>query len=677
MNRPKAQTGLLSAIDRTFYVLIAAWLTASAILNLLYRDSKDYFTLEYAGLDGILPLLVLFCLFAGLYFYVQKLDLFRIAGQDGAGRLLFLAWLLFAATLLFRLKYTLPAATLLILSGTSLILARDVFRSAWQKHWPLDVLLALGGLLLFAANLILVPWADFKDEVFVNIGIEQEAILPLVIAYLGIILVFYVLFTGQSKIFDLPGAVPVVMLLAMALQIFLSGRILWARYEALSTPTYDFNLFAQMFHSMAKTLAPVTTLERNLPLSHFKVHISPIFYLLLPFYWLFETPAVLQVLQAVIVGLGIIPLLLIAREFRLSNVTRIALALIYLFSTAYIASNFYDLHENCFLPAILLWLIYFLERRSTPGIAVFTILTLLIKEDAALYVWALAAYVMLEHRMVKTGLVMLLGSGAYFIGALKYLDNFGDGAMTGRFDSLIGVRQWSLLAVPYSVFRNPGFVLSKIMGEGKLTYLFQMLAPLSFTPLFSRKLSRWILVIPFLVMNLMVDYPYQFDIRFQYNYGTYTLLFYLSLLFFRDLAAGREPGRPHEGLIQKSLLVLAMSSGLLISMFHLKDYERYPKYLKEHQVILSTMKAVMDKVPDESSVLASPFLTGYLSKRDTLYDLEYNVKGTSYYPADYIVMDLRPGFRENYEALIPQFILDGYTIETNFTEQILVLKRSE
>lgn len=703
MRDNKSATERLPAIERTLFVMFAAWLTASSILNLTQQNNNDYFTLKFAGLSGLFPLMLLCIFFSGLYFYIQTLNFFKRTGKDIAGRLLFFSWLFFGLTLLERLKYTLPVATLLILGVVSLILARAIFRSAWTVRWLPDVLLSLAGISLLIANLWFIPWSDLKDEIFVNVGIEQEAILPLIIAYLGIILIFYVIFSYKADFFARPYAVPLVMLLAMALQIFLSGRILYARYESLSTPTYDFNLFAQMFHSMSKTLEPITTLERNMPLSHFKVHISPIFYLMLPFYQLFKTPAVLQILQAVIVGLGIIPLFLIAKEFKLSIKTRIALSIIYLFSTAYIASNFYDLHENCFLPVMLLWLIYFLEKRNAAGIAIFTLLTLLIKEDAALYIWALAVYVMLDYRMIKTGLIMLLGSGGYFIGAVKYLQNFGDGAMIGRFNGLIGVKQWSILAVPYSVFRNPGFVLSKIFGEGKLSYLFQMLGPLAFTPLFSRKLARWVLIIPFLLMNLMVDYPYQYDIRFQYNYGTYTLLLYLSLLFFRDLSRQKvansklslgkpsfdpnskiSPDRSTDPLpvfntaliavIQKSLLVLAMSTGVLISMFHILDYEHYPKYLKDNQVILSTMKAVMDKIPQESSVLASPFITGYLSQRDTLYDLEYNLSGTFYYRADYIVIDLRPEFREGYESNVPQFIKDGYSIETNFNNQILVLK---
>jgi hypothetical protein len=62
-----------------------------------------------------------------------------------------------------------------------------------------------------------------------------------------------------------------------------------ARVYSFSTPTYDFGIFAQMFHSMRTTGLPITTVERDGALSHFAVHVSPIYYLLLPFYAIFPT----------------------------------------------------------------------------------------------------------------------------------------------------------------------------------------------------------------------------------------------------------------------------------------------------------------------------------------------------------------------------------------------------
>lgn len=83
---------------------------------------------------------------------------------------------------------------------------------------------------------------------------------------------------------------------ALAFFAFVS---LWTgcRVLAYRAPTYDFGIFSQMFHQMRTTGLPVTTVERDGALSHFAVHVSPIYYLLLPFYWICPRPVTLQVLQ--------------------------------------------------------------------------------------------------------------------------------------------------------------------------------------------------------------------------------------------------------------------------------------------------------------------------------------------------------------------------------------------
>ena len=74
---------------------------------------------------------------------------------------------------------------------------------------------------------------------------------------------------------------------ATAFFIFVS---FWTVYRVLTyrAPTFDFGIFSQMFHQMRTTGLPVTTVERDGPLSHFAVHVSPIYYLLLPFYCIYQ-----------------------------------------------------------------------------------------------------------------------------------------------------------------------------------------------------------------------------------------------------------------------------------------------------------------------------------------------------------------------------------------------------
>lgn len=675
MKRTNRLRAPIQTLEQIAVTVLSAWLMSSAVMNLVHRRTADYFSLSYAGLSGTLPLLLLFLGLTGLLLWTAP-ALDEYVGADPYSRILYLSWLIFSTGVLWRLDYEIPSVTHLMVNLTAFILAREIHRSSWNGGPLGDRILTLAGGLLLIRNVWVVPWSGLGESLANYLGVETGILFPLLLAWLGLAVIFGVLLARRRILPRTAGAVWGVAAAVFLIQAILLGRILYARVESLSTPTYDFNLFAQMFHNLAETLQPVTTLERNMPLSHFKVHLSPIYYLLLPFYLVFRSPAALNVFQAMVVASGVFPLVLILRQRQLNRMIQGILCGVFLVSTPLITSNFYDLHENCFLVPILLWLIWFIEKRSNLGLAVMTLLTLSVKEDAVIYLWALAAFMILDRRMVRQGLAMLGVSGLYFMGAVRYLNEFGDGAMTDRFHSLISVPQWSLLSVPFAVWRNPGFILSQIYREDKLPYLIQMLAPLGFLPLLTRRLSRWVLLVPFLLMNLMVDYQYQFDIRFQYNYGSYILLFYLAILFLsdQDSLTTPEPASLKPSRLTGLLLAGALASGYLFSGLHLLDYEQYPALLRTEAASLSVMKEALAEIPDSASVLASDFLTGALSQRKELYDLSYNVTPTGYFPADYIVVDLRPVYKGDHEKLVPRFLTDGYVIKTQLDQQLLILK---
>ena len=75
-------------------------------------------------------------------------------------------------------------------------------------------------------------------------------------------------------------------------------------------------IFSQMFERMKTDFTQITTLERDKALSHFAVHISPIFYAILPFYMLFPYVETLEILQS-IVFLAVIPLGLVLKKLQL------------------------------------------------------------------------------------------------------------------------------------------------------------------------------------------------------------------------------------------------------------------------------------------------------------------------------------------------------------------------
>ena len=165
-----------------------------------------------------------------------------------------------------------------------------------------------------------------------------------------------------------------------------------SRVLGYSASTFDFGLFAQMFHKMSVTGRQLTTLERDGLLSHFAVHVSPVWYLLLPFWMLWPRPEVLPVLQAAVRASSVIPLWLLAKRLGFSPVPRCLACFVLLAHPVLSGGIGYDIHENCFLTPQLLWLFWAVAAKKPGYTALFALLTCAVKEDAPVYVAVFGLY---------------------------------------------------------------------------------------------------------------------------------------------------------------------------------------------------------------------------------------------------------------------------------------------
>ena len=394
------------------------------------------------------------------------------------------------------------------------------------------------------------------------------------------------------------------------------------RVNSFSTPTYDFGIFAQMFHSMKTTGLPITTVERDGALSHFAVHVSPIYYLLLPFYMIVPKPATLQVLQAAVLASAAIPLYLISKRHGLHPFLRAALCTLLFLYPAYAGGTSYDIHENAFLTPLIFWLFYSLDCKKLPLTVLFAALTLMVKEDAAVYVAVIALWLLLKGILRKdskwelvTGSAMLVLAVAYFFAVTAYLANSGDGVMTYRYNNFIYDGSASLLAVVKAVLLSPMKAIFECVDKEKVEFIELTMRVLVLLPLVTRRYERLVLLIPYILVNLMSDYKYQHDIFFQYTYGATACLFYLVVVNLADMKAWR---------LRILLVVLALC--VSVTAFDEKIQPKatqYPEQCETYAGYYDKLREVLDTVPDGASVAATTFYTTYLSQRDILYDVRY------------------------------------------------------
>lgn len=395
-----------------------------------------------------------------------------------------------------------------------------------------------------------------------------------------------------------------------------------ARVWSFSTPTYDFGIFSQMFYSMKETGLPVTTVERDGALSHFAVHVSPIYYLLLPFYCLVPRPAALQVLQAAVITSAVIPLWKLAGRHGLSGPQRALVCGLLLLFPAFSGGTSYDIHENCFLTPLLLWLFYGIDTGRLPVTIVSALLTLMVKEDAAVYVAVAGLWLILrgtlrpDRKDLLTGLGLLAGSLAWFAGATGYLSSQGDGVMTYRYKNFIYDGSASLATVVKAVILNPMKAVYECVDSEKLRFLALTMAPLLGLPLATRRYERYVLLIPYVLVNLMSDYQYQHDIFFQYTFGSTAFLLYLTVVNLTDI-------RGSSRRLLALVLAAAVSGGCFGAVVVPKAVWYPTKYLQNASQY-ETVREALSRIPEDASVAATTFYTTSLSQREILYDVRYS-----------------------------------------------------
>jgi len=441
------------------------------------------------------------------------------------------------------------------------------------------------------------------------------------------------------------------------------GLLTTLRYITYNNSTFDFGIFSQMFYYMKKTLLPFVTCERDRLLSHFAVHISPIYYLILPIYFIFPSPITLQIMQALIVSSGIIPLYLIGKHYKLSNKVLIAIAIAYSTYPALIGGTFYDLHENKFLTLLILWLFYFFEKKKTIYIYLFAILVLLVKEDAPLYIGAISLYFIVGRKYYKHGIILLALSIIYFIFVIKMLSLYGEGAMLGRYSNFMLSPDDGLLTLFKTIFLNPAYLFYQIFTHKKMEFMLLTLLPIVFIPLLNKKYSSFILLIPYLVMNLMSNYIYQHSIDFQYTYGVSGIFFYLIVINLKEMNYN----------LKKYVVPMMVISSILLSSTTMSWKTNYVDIYKESYKITKQIDQAISIIPDSASVEASGYFVPKLSSRDYIYN-QGNSKHQ--YQTDYVVLDLRPGRESNMQIAIQNYKKNGYEVIVEIENVIVILKQN-
>ena len=431
------------------------------------------------------------------------------------------------------------------------------------------------------------------------------------------------------------------------------------RYKTFSASNFDLGIPSQNFYYMKKTLIPYSTTERNQFLSHFAVHISPIYYLGLPIYAIFSSPTTLQLLAALLIASGIIPIYLICKNKKFSNIIILLLCLLYALYAPAICSTFYDFHENTFLTPLLLWLFYFYEKKNYKLYWLALLLVLFVKEDAPLYIIIFGIYTLFDNNK-KLGITTTLIGLIYFIAVNIILTHIGEGPMSYRYENLILDNEGMLGAIK-TIISNPGYFLNQLtlsdpaQSAYKIEYLLLLFLPLGFIPFKHKQWKNYILLTP-LLLTIMTTYIYCYLIDFHYSNGVVAFIFYLMILNVKEFKK------------YNYLFVCLFGSILVYTAEPYNQISKYSTMYYKEFTMYNGMETFLKNVPKDASVNASGLIVAHLANRDTLYEILYHDNEPD---VDYVVLDGR--IIDEYNDVYDAYISNGY-YEYKKSDNITILK---
>lgn len=464
----------------------------------------------------------------------------------------------------------------------------------------------------------------------------------------------------------------VVLAMAAAVAVFVSITTICC-HKSFGTNCYDLGIFVQMYHSLAKYGTAVTTCERDEIMSHFRIHASYIFYVLVPIYKMFPKAETLLIAQAVLSMGGIIPMFLIAKRHKFKGITLLFMGLAYVFCIGIVSSCYYEFHENAFLPTILMWLLWAVDRKNYIMFYVMSVLTCIVKEDAPLYVVCIGLYIFFEdkgrlNRM--NGLIMALFAGAYMMFITDWLTRNGDGQMmmNSRFSILMIDTTAGLKEVVKNALADPAYLFSLLVKDDTIRFFLQVMIPFLFIPFFTKKIHRFLLMMPFVVMNLIIGagYGYAANVGFQYIFGPICLLLYMCIINVDDMGQNGKQNIP----------VALGTAAIIMTMSNCSHrWGNYDRYLDDKEYF-DNLDIMLCSIPEDASVGTDSFLIPHAADRDELYifdDNDYNDENIIFTPErfDFVALPVR---NSTFERSAEVLTANGYTLWAEISGKAQVFK---
>ena len=360
-------------------------------------------------------------------------------------------------------------------------------------------------------------------------------------------------------------------------------------------------------------------------------HCSPILILLLPVYFLWQSPLLLLILQSVFLGLAAWPIYKISQFKLKDNSLALGIAALWLINPLTHNINLYEFSFISLAPFLFLMAFYFYLKNKILLFSIFIFLSLLIREDVA-FIILIFSLIILFNKKYKIAVILFFTSIAWIIIANKIIASFS----SSNFSPFLYYYSWLGSA-------GSSAIAAHILSYKNLEMITGFLLPFLFIPLLK---PQWLLLALIPLAEIILSAAGGGAQIFMMHYGA---LFLPALVIAFIGGFHRANQFVEDKLKSKYLLLICL---MVINIFLWVDFgvfkkEIYPNRSKWSNTQQDNINEMLKSVVTQdktASILASYRLLANLSSRENIYALHYYFLGVQQFAQGQYILNKKPAY---------------------------------
>jgi uncharacterized membrane protein len=391
------------------------------------------------------------------------------------------------------------------------------------------------------------------------------------------------------------------------------GSLSILRHRAFNTGRYDLGNMVQTVWNTAHGHFLQMTSGDGVQISRLAAHFDPILAAFVPLWWIWPSPEMLLVVQAVAVTFGALPVFWLARKHLGTERAGLAFALVYLLypATQWLTLN--EFHPVALACPLLLFAFWYLDEDRLLPFAVFAVVAMTTKEEVGLVVAGMGIWYAVKRRPRAGTAIAGAGILVSALAVAVLIPHFNSGAASsfyGRYDAIGG----SAGGIAKTAVSHPWTLFEQAFQQRDLHYLLHLLVPLSF--LFVLSPLALVAFVPEAALNQLSATPTQTSIHFHYLAAAIPPLL-AATVFGAAALARRFPART--GAVLVTAVAVAVAANWKLGAVPLwtavpggEDFQAHDWHVTDHDRVAQRALAL---VPRDAVVSSTNILGAHLSDR--------------------------------------------------------------